>query len=156
MKVTLLVTGLSDDRDLAPAIERYVKRLGHYVPFDLEELKPPKHFSKLGVDELKKEEGQLLLARLTPQDTVVLLDERGRQFNSIGFAEHLQKWMNAGGRRIVFIVGGAFGFSDEVYKRADHQMALSALTLTHQMVRLFFVEQLYRAFTILRNEKYHH
>lgn len=156
MKVTLLVTGVSDDRVLAPAIDRYLKRLTHYVPIDLEEIKCPKQFARLDVDDLKRAEGELILGRLTPQDLVIILDERGKQFDSVGFSVQLQKWMNAGHRRIVFVVGGAFGFSDEVYSRADHRMALSEMTLTHQMVRLFFVEQLYRAFTILRNEKYHH
>lgn len=156
MKLTLLVVGSTADPELGPAIQRYVKRLGHYTSFEMEELKGPRHFARLAKDELKKEEGRLLLERLTPQDTVVILDENGKQFDSTGFADRLQKWLNTGGRRIVFVVGGAFGFSEEVYQRADHTMALSSMTLTHQMVRLFFVEQLYRAFTILRNEKYHH
>jgi 23S rRNA (pseudouridine1915-N3)-methyltransferase len=156
MKITLLVTGVSDDRELASAIDRYVKRLGHYVPFDIEEIRTPKHFSKLTTEELKKEEGQLILSRISPQDMVVVLDERGKHWDSVGFSAQLQKWMNTGCKRIVFIVGGAFGFSEEVYQRADQRMALSNMTLIHQMVRLFFVEQLYRAFTILRNEKYHH
>lgn len=156
MKITLLVTGVSDDHELAPAIDRYVKRLGHYVPFDIEEIKCPKHFSKLTTEELKKEESQLILSRISPQDMVVVLDERGKHWDTVGFSAQLQKWMNTGCKRIVFIVGGAYGFSEEVYQRADQRMALSNMTLTHQMVRLFFVEQLYRAFTILRNEKYHH
>ena len=156
MKITLLLTGISDDKDLAPVIDRYVKRLAHYGPFEVQELKAPKQFAKLATDELKKEEGKLILEAVGPQDTVVLLDERGKHYTSPDLAAQLQKWMNMGGKRIVFIVGGAFGFTDEVYQRADHRLALSSLTLTHQMVRLFFVEQLYRAFTILRNEKYHH
>jgi 23S rRNA (pseudouridine1915-N3)-methyltransferase len=156
MKVTLLATGVSDDRELAPATDRYLKRLAHYVQFDLDEIKCPKSFSKLGIDELKRAEGELILSKVVAQDLVVILDEQGKQHDSVGFSAQLQKWMNAGHRRIVFVVGGAFGFSEAVYARADHQLALSQMTLTHQMVRLFFVEQLYRAFTILRNEKYHH
>ncbi len=156
MKIVLLLTGVSDDKELAPAIERYAKRLVHYSVFETEEIKCPKQFAKFGHDELRKEEGRLILERLSPQDFVVILDERGKHFTSVDFANQLQKWMNTGTKRIVFVVGGAFGFSDEVYQRADFKMALSSLTLTHQMVRLFFVEQLYRAFTILRNEKYHH
>lgn len=156
MKITLLVTGLSHDRELASAIDRYVKRLGHYVPFEIEEIRPPKHLSKLATAELKQEEGELILTRISPQDLVVVLDEGGKHWDSVAFSEQLQKWMNTGCKRIVFIVGGAFGFSEQVYQRANHRMALSNMTLTHQMVRLFFVEQLYRAFTILRKEKYHH
>jgi 23S rRNA (pseudouridine1915-N3)-methyltransferase len=156
MKVTLLVTGVSDDCDLAPAIDRYLKRLKHYVAFDLEEIKCPKQFARLEGDDLKRAEGELILSKVVAQDLVVILDEQGKQYDSVGFSTQLQKWMNAGHRRIVFVVGGAFGFSEAVYARADHRMALSQMTLTHQMVRLFFVEQLYRAFTILRNEKYHH
>lgn len=156
MKITLLLTGISDDKELAPVIERYVKRLAHYGPFEVQEIKPPKHFARLTIDELKKEEGRLIIEFLGPQDKVVLLDERGKHYASPEFAAQLQQWMNSGGKRIVFVVGGAFGFSDTVYERADHLFALSSLTLTHQMIRLFFVEQLYRAFTILRNEKYHH
>lgn len=156
MKLILLTVGVTDDRELVPVIDRYLKRLKHYAPLELEELKPPKHFSKLDVEQLKKEEGKLILEKLSSNDTVILLDERGKSWDSIVFSDQLQKWMNAGGKRLVFVIGGAFGFSEEVYQRADHKMALSAMTLTHQMVRLFFVEQLYRAFTILRNEKYHH
>lgn len=156
MKLTLITVGVTDDRELAPAIERYLKRLSHYAPLDIEELKSPKHFSKLDKEELKREEGKLVLGRLTSQDMVILLDERGMSLGSVAFSGQLQQWINAGGRRMVFIIGGAFGFSDEMYNRADHRLALSPMTLTHQMVRLFFVEQLYRAFTILRNEKYHH
>ena len=156
MKIILLLTGVSDDKELAPGIERYAKRLIHYAAFDAEEIRCPKQFAKLGHEELRKEEGRLILERLSPQDFVIVLDERGKHFTSVDFANQLQKWVNAGTKRIVFVVGGAFGFSDEVYQRADFKMALSSLTLTHQMVRLFFMEQLYRAFTILRNEKYHH
>lgn len=156
MKLALITVGVTDDRELAPAIERYLKRLSHYAPLDIEELKSPKHFSKLDKEELKREEGKLVLGRVTSQDMVILLDERGMSLGSVAFSGQLQQWINAGGRRMVFIIGGAFGFSDEMYNRADHRLALSPMTLTHQMVRLFFVEQLYRAFTILRNEKYHH
>jgi 23S rRNA (pseudouridine1915-N3)-methyltransferase len=156
MKLTLIVIGRSDDADLSAAIERYVKRLTHYASFALEEVLCPKAFSKLDRDELRREEGRLLLSRIAPQDKMILLDEKGSNWNSIDFAGQLQKWLNSGSKRVVFVIGGAFGFSDEVYARADHKLALSQMTLTHQMVRLFFVEQLYRGFTILKNEKYHH
>ena len=119
-------------------------------------LKTPKQLKKLGQNELKSAEGKLILESLTVQDYLILLDERGTEFTSIAFSEKLQKWLNGGHRRIVFLIGGAFGFSDDVYQRADFKLGLSKMTLTHQMVRLFFTEQLYRGFTIMKNEKYHH
>jgi 23S rRNA (pseudouridine1915-N3)-methyltransferase len=156
MKLCLMVVGETDDHDLKDAIDRYLKRLSHYCSFDLEVIRTPKQFKQLDTKSLKVAEGKLILDNLGTQDLLVLLDEKGKQFASEAFADQLQKWLNGGNRRIVFLVGGAFGFSDEVYQRADVKMALSAMTFTHQMVRLVFAEQLYRAFTILRNEKYHH
>ena len=156
MKLSLFLVGETDDAELKGAFERYVGRLKHYCSFEIEVLKTPKQFKKLSQGELKVAEGMLILERLGNQDYLVLLDEKGTEFNSIAFSDKLQKWLNGGHKRIVFLVGGAFGFSDEVYERADFKLGLSKMTLTHQMVRLFFAEQLYRAFTILRNEKYHH
>ena len=156
MKLSLLLVGETDDSELKGAIERYIKRLKHYCTFEIEVLKSPKHFKKLGQGELKSAEGKMILDALSNQDFLVLLDENGTEFSSIGFSAKLQKWLNGGQKRIVFLIGGAYGFSEEVYKRADFKLGLSKMTLTHQMVRLFFTEQLYRAFTILKNEKYHH
>lgn len=156
MKLSLLVVGETDDKELQGAIERYVKRLKHYCTFEIEVLKTPKQFRKLGNEELKTAEGKLILDKLGNQDYLVLLDEKGVEFKSVEFSGKLQKWLNGGSKRIVFLIGGAFGFSDQVYQRADFKLGLSRMTLTHQMVRLFFTEQLYRAFTILKNEKYHH
>lgn len=156
MKLCLMVVGETDDSELSGAIERYIKRLKHYCNFELDVIKAPKQFKKLGQAELKLAEGKLILDRLSSQDFLVLLDEKGTEFSSVQFSDKLQKWLNGGHKRIVFLIGGAFGFSDEVYQRANFKLALSKLTLTHQMVRLFFTEQLYRAFTILKNEKYHH
>lgn len=156
MKLSLLLVGETDDKALKTAIDRYVTRLGHYCSFDVEVLKSPKKFKKLDTEALKVAEGKLIMENLSPQDFLVMLDENGKQFGSVAFSEKLQKWLNGGHRRIVFLVGGAFGFSEEVYARADFKLGLSSMTLTHQMVRLLFTEQLYRAFTILRNEKYHH
>lgn len=156
MKLTLMVVGSTDEAELHEAIDKYIARLKHYCSFEVEVINAPRNFRKLPVNELKVAEGKLIMANLTEQDVVVLLDEVGSEFNSVAFAEKLQKWLNGGQKRIVFLIGGAFGFSDEVYKRANFRLALSKMTLTHQMVRLFFIEQLYRAFTILRNEKYHH
>jgi len=152
----LFLVGETDDAELSGAIDRYVSRLKHYCSLEIEVLKIPKQFKKLGQNELKSAEGKLILESLTVQDYLVLLDERGTEFTSIAFSEKLQKWLNGGLRRIVFLIGGAFGFSDDVYQRADFKLGLSKMTLTHQMVRLFFTEQLYRGFTILKNEKYHH
>ena len=156
MKLSLMVVGETDDKELQGAIDRYIGRLKHYCSFNVEVLKSPKQFKKLGQSELKVAEGKLILDNLSNQDFVVLLDEKGTEFSSVGFSEKLQKWLNGGHKRLVFLIGGAFGFSPEVYQRANFKLGLSQMTLTHQMVRLFFTEQLYRAFTILRNEKYHH
>ena len=156
MKLTLLLVGETDDNDLKAAIDRYVKRLGHYCSFGVNVIKPPKKFRKLDVGNLKKAEGKLILENLSAQDLLIVLDENGIQFSSVAFSKKLQKWLNGGNKRIVFLVGGAFGFSNEVYARADFKLGLSEMTLTHQMVRLLFTEQLYRAFSILKNEKYHH
>ena len=156
MKLCLFLVGETDDAELSGAIDRYVSRLKHYCSLEIEVLKTPKQFKKLGQNELKSAEGKLILESLTVQDYLILLDERGTEFTSIAFSEKLQKWLNGGHRRIVFLIGGAFGFSDDVYQRADFKLGLSKMTLTHQMVRLFFTEQLYRGFTILKNEKYHH
>lgn len=156
MKLTMLVVGQTDDIDLQGLVERYIGRLKHYCSFEVAVLRSPKQFKKLSQKELKVAEGGLILQHVNDQDLLILLDECGTEFTSVGFSRKLQKWLNGGHRRIVFLVGGAFGFSDEVYQRANFKLSLSKMTLTHQMVRLFFTEQLYRAFTILRNEKYHH
>jgi 23S rRNA (pseudouridine1915-N3)-methyltransferase len=156
MKLTLMVVGATDEADLLDAIDKYTARLKHYCSFGIEVVDTPKSFKKLPVNELRTGEGKLILAALNEHDVVVLLDEVGIDFTSLAFAERLQKWMNSGNKRIVFLIGGAFGFSEEVYGRANFRLSLSKMTLTHQMVRLFFTEQLYRAFTILKNEKYHH
>ena len=156
MKLSLIVVGETNDAELQGAIDRYIGRLKHYCSFEVEVLKSPKQFKKLGQVELKVAEGKLILDNLNSQDFLVLLDEKGMEFSSVAFSEKLQKWLNGGHKRIVFLIGGAFGFSEEVYQRANFKLGLSKMTLTHQMVRLFFTEQLYRAFTILRNEKYHH
>ncbi len=156
MKLCLLMVGETDDNDLKVAIDRYLKRLGHYCTLETCVIRPPKKFKKLSSDALKTAEGKLILEHLSAQDMLIMLDEKGKQFSSVAFAEKLQKWLNGGSKRLVFLIGGAYGFSEEVYKRADSKLALSSMTLTHQMVRLFFAEQLYRAFTILKNEKYHH
>ena len=156
MKITLLAIGKTDDRNLQSLIEEYSKRLKHYVSFNFELIPDIKNVKNLSEIQQKNKEGQELMKRLSTSDTLVLLDENGKSFNSVGFSEYLQKKMNSGLKNLVFIIGGPYGFSDELYQRANGKVALSQMTFSHQMVRLFFVEQLYRGFTILRNEPYHH
>jgi len=156
MKITLLAIGKTDDRNLQALIDEYSKRLKHYVSFHFELVPDIKNVKNLSEIQQKNKEGQELLKRLSPSDSLILLDENGKSFNSVGFSDYLQKKMNSGLKNLVFIIGGPYGFSEEMYQRANGKIALSRMTFSHQMVRLFFVEQLYRGFTILRNEPYHH
>ena len=155
MRITLLLIGKTDAGWLQSGVEVYSQRLGHYVRFDKIEVAPPKNTKQLDSKQLKEVEGKLILKHAGDADYLVLLDERGKSYTSESFSSWLQKVMNGGTRHLMFVVGGAFGFSDEVYAAAKEKLALSEMTFSHQMVRLFFVEQLYRAFTILRNEPYH-
>ena len=156
MKITLLTVGKTTDKQISPLVNRYVDRLAHYASFSIKSLPDPKISAKDSVEKQRQAEAQNILAAISPADHVVLLDERGNQPSSDEFARLIDKHQIQGTRSIVFIVGGPFGFSPEVYRRANDMMALSRMTLTHEMVRLFFVEQLYRAFTIIRGENYHH
>lgn len=155
MKITLLAIGKTENNYLKEGIEVYVSRLSHYVKFEIIEVLSPKTMKKLNPDQLKDAEGKILLKYFGDADLVVLLDENGKGHTSEGFAAWLQKTMNAGTKHLIFVVGGAFGFSDEVYAKSNGRISLSPMTFSHQMVRLFFVEQLYRAHTILKNEPYH-
>ena len=155
MKLTLLTVGKTDVRWVRDGLDLYVSRLKHYVPFSLVEIPELKNASSLSQDQIKEREGELILAALKPADEVVLLDEHGKQYRSVEFAQYLQERMNRG-RDLVFVVGGAYGFSQKVYDRAPGRLSLSPMTFSHQMVRTVFAEQLYRAFTILRGEPYHH
>lgn len=137
-------------------MDDYQKRLSFYIKFDLEVIPDIKNAKSLSEAQQKQKEGELILARLTPTDQLILLDENGKTFSSVGFSEELQKKMNSGIKTLVFVIGGPYGFSEAVYSKAQGKISLSAMTFSHQMVRLFFIEQLYRAFTILRNEPYHH
>lgn len=148
--------GLTDQGYLVEGLRDYEKRLSRYTVFERLDVPGPKNPGSLDREELKTKEGQLLLSKLTDSDFLVLLDENGKMFSSTEFSEFLQQRMNSGVKNLVFFVGGAFGFSEEVRQRAQISISLSRMTLTHQMVRLFFTEQLYRGFTILRGEKYHH
>ena len=156
MKITLLTVGKTDVRWVREGLDLYVSRLRHYVPFALTEIPELKNVSALTQDQIKEREGELILAALRPADEVILLDERGRQYRSVEFARFLEDRMTRGGRDLVFVVGGAYGFSQKVYDRAGSRISLSDMTFSHQMVRTIFAEQLYRAFTILRGEPYHH
>lgn len=156
MKIELLVIGATQSKYLVEGIKNYVGRLDHYVPFSMTVLRDIKSSKTLSETRQKELEGQMMLTALQPGDMVVLLDERGREFTSREFASFIDKQMVAGRRRLLFIVGGPYGFSEEVYARADAKISLSRMTFSHEMVRLFFVEQLYRAMTILKGEPYHH
>ena len=156
MQITLLTIGKTDDKRLQGLTDDYVKRLGHYIKFELVIIPDIKNSKNLSETQQKQKEGELILNRLQTSDNVILLDEKGRQYSSLEFSEVLQKQLNSGVKRIVFAIGGPYGFSEEVYQRANTKISLSKMTFSHQMVRLFFVEQLYRGFTILRNEPYHH
>lgn len=154
MKIELWAIGKTAEKYLETGMEIFEKRLRHYLPFHLVVLPDGKAKTSDGA-QLKKEEGKLLLAKLASDDYLVLLDEHGQEFTSVGLAQWLERRLTASNRKMVFLIGGAFGFSPDVYARSNEQIALSKLTFSHQMVRLFFLEQLYRAMTILRHEPYH-
>ena len=149
MKIKLLVVGKTDHKGLQAMISEYQKRLQHYIKFELEVIPALKSTKNLSIPEQLEKEGEAILARISTTDVMVLLDEQGKQYPSIDFANYLQKFMNAGTRQLVFVVGGPYGFSNPVYMKSQDKISLSAMTFSHQMVRLFFVEQLYRGFTIL-------
>ncbi|WP_010517908.1 23S rRNA (pseudouridine(1915)-N(3))-methyltransferase RlmH [Croceivirga radicis] len=156
MKIQVVAIGKTDKKELNTLIEHYTNRLTHYVPFELIIIPDIKNVKNLSEMEQKKKEGELILAKLQPADHLCLLDENGKQFSSVGFSEILQKRMNSGIKNLIFAIGGPYGFSDALYARANSKISLSKMTFSHQMVRLFTIEQIYRAFTILRNEPYHH
>ena len=156
MNIKLLAIGKTDNKALQTLIDDYTKRLGFYVKFDLEIIPDIKNVKNLSEAQQKDKEGELILSKLSPTDQLILLDENGKTFSSVGFSEEMQKKMNSGVKTLVYVIGGPYGFSPEVYAKAQGKVSLSSMTFSHQMVRLFFIEQVYRAFTILRNEPYHH
>ena len=156
MKIKLLAIGKTDSKDLQPLIEEYSKRLSFYVSFNFEIIPDIKNAKNLSKKQQKIAEGNELLKRIEKSDTIIILDEKGKTFSSVEFSVFLQKKMNSGLKNLIFIIGGPYGFSEEIYQRANAKISLSTMTFSHQMVRLFFIEQLYRGFTILRNEPYHH
>ena len=155
MKITLLVVGKTTDTHIELLIQEYQKRLTHSIPFALQIIPELKNTKALTPEQQKQAEGELILRAITAATDLILLDEHGKEFRSIEFSDYLQKKMSAG-RDVVFVVGGPYGFSDAVYQRSNGKISLSKMTFSHQMVRLFFVEQVYRSMTILRGEPYHH
>ena len=156
MTIKLLAIGKTDHKNLQLLIDEYQKRLSFYIKFELEIIPDIKNVKNLSESQQKEKEGELILSKITSTDQLVLLDENGKTFSSIDFASELQKKMNSGIKTLVFAIGGPYGFSSEVYAKAQGKISLSSMTFSHQMVRLFFIEQVYRAFTILKNEPYHH
>ncbi|MBO5563063.1 MAG: 23S rRNA (pseudouridine(1915)-N(3))-methyltransferase RlmH [Bacteroidales bacterium] len=156
MEVTMLTVGKTDVKWVKEGLDLYVSRLKHYVPFSLVEIPQLKGAASLSREQIREKEGELILRQVDPGDTVVLLDERGKEYRSVEWAEALRKRLAHGGRGLVFVIGGAYGFSQKVYDRSDGLVSLSKMTFSHQMVRTVFAEQLYRAFTIIRGEPYHH
>lgn len=156
MTIKLRCIGKTDSKELQKLIEVYLKRLQFYTKFELEIIPDLKKAKNLDENQQKSKEGELILNKVQPSDFIVLLDENGKQFTSETFADYLQKRMNSGLKQLIFIIGGPYGFSDEVSQRANAKISLSKMTFSHQMVRLFVTEQIYRGFTILKNEPYHH
>ena len=156
MKITLITVGKTDVKWVKEGLELYAGRLSHYIQFTINEIPELKNASALSRDQIKEKEGDLILGLIRPADDVILLDEHGKEFRSVEFASYIQNKMACSGRNIAFVIGGAYGFSQKVYDRADSKMSLSKMTFSHQMVRTIFAEQLYRAFTIIKGEPYHH
>jgi len=156
MTIKLLAIGKTDSNQLQELIEVYQKRLHHYVNFEIELIPDLKKTKNLSEEQQKEKEGELVLKKLGPTDVLILFDEKGKQFTSIEFSQYLQKKMNSGIKQLVFLIGGPYGFSSEISTKASGKISLSKMTFSHQMVRLFITEQVYRAFTILKREPYHH
>ncbi len=156
MKGVLIVVGKTTDKRFETIIQEYIERIRHYIPFTIEVIPELKNTKGLSQDEQKKREGEQILKNLQAGDYIVLLDEHGSERTSMDFASWMQKKMAAGPKRLVFIVGGPYGFSDAIHQKGNEKISLSRMTLSHQMIRMFFVEQIYRAMTILNGEPYHH
>jgi 23S rRNA (pseudouridine1915-N3)-methyltransferase len=156
MKIQLTVVGKTFQDFVLKGVDEYAARLKHYLPFEMEIIPDIKNAKNLSFDQIKEREGELILKSLQAGDFVVLLDECGMTFTSLGFSQYIEKKMQTVPKRLVFVIGGPYGFSQKVYETAQERIALSKMTFSHQLVRLIFVEQLYRAMTILGNEPYHH
>jgi len=156
MKIKLLAIGKTDNKNIQELINLYQNRLKHYIKFELEIIPDIKNVKNLSQKQQKEKEGELILKKIQATDHLILLDENGKEFSSVNFSHFLQKKMNSGIKQLVFVIGGPYGFSETVYKKAQGKVSLSQMTFSHQMVRLFVVEQIYRGFTIIKNEPYHH
>ena len=156
MKITLLTVGKTDKDWVRQGMDIYVSRLKHYIPFAVVEIPELKNVSALTKDQIKMREGELILKNIKPADDLILLDERGKEYTSVELAKVIQDQISYVGKDMVYVIGGAYGFSDAVYQRANSKISLSRMTFSHQMVRAIFVEQIYRAFTIMKGEPYHH
>jgi 23S rRNA (pseudouridine1915-N3)-methyltransferase len=156
MTIKFIAIGKTDNKNLQSLLDDYIKRLSFYIKFSIDIIPDIKNVKNLSEDQQKQKEGELILSKLNGTDVLILLDENGKQFDSVNFSEYLQKHMNSGIKQLVFVIGGPYGFSEEVYNKANGKLSLSKMTFSHQMIRLFFIEQLYRGFTILKNEPYHH
>ncbi|WP_417886761.1 23S rRNA (pseudouridine(1915)-N(3))-methyltransferase RlmH [Zunongwangia sp.] len=156
MTIKLRCIGKTDSKELQKLIDVYLKRLQFYTKFELEIIPDLKKAKNLDENQQKIKEGELILNKVQASDFIILLDENGKQYSSEDFSDYLQKRMNSGLKQLIFVIGGPYGFSDEVYQRANAKISLSKMTFSHQMVRLFVTEQIYRGFTILKNEPYHH
>lgn len=156
MKIKIIAIGKTHKSFLMEGETEYLKRIKKYVTIEKVEIPDLKNAKKLTQQQIKTQEGKLLLSKIEPHSLIVLLDEKGKDFTSMKFSNWLQDKMNRGYKNIIFLIGGAYGFSDDVYKAANEKIALSKMTFSHQMIRMLFAEQIYRAFTILNNEPYHH
>ncbi|WP_256003898.1 MULTISPECIES: 23S rRNA (pseudouridine(1915)-N(3))-methyltransferase RlmH [Pedobacter] len=156
MRITLLIIGKTEEKYLIEGIEKYLNRLKHYVNFNVRMIPEIKNTKSLNESQQKSKEAELLLKQIGTSDTVVLLDERGKKYTSVQFSNYLNKQLIGSVQHLIFVIGGPYGFDEALYRRANSSLSLSDMTFSHQMVRLFFVEQLYRAFTILKGEPYHH
>ena len=155
MKTILILIGRTVSKHFCAGIDDYTERIGHYMPFEIKTIPDVKKTKNITEEQQKQAEGELILKQIQPTDTMVLLDEKGYEYRSVEFAKWIEQKRNSA-RRLVFVIGGAYGFSDAVYKRANEKISLSRMTFSHQMVRLIFTEQLYRACTIIKGEPYHH
>lgn len=156
MKITLILVGKTTDKPVEVGMDKYTKRIQRYLPFQLDIIPALKNAKKMSEAEIKQKEGDLILNKVNSSDHVILLDEKGKEYTSVLFSNIIKKKMIHGTKSLVFVIGGAYGFSDAVYQKANGKMALSQMTFSHQLIRLIFLEQLYRAFTIINNEPYHH
>lgn len=155
MKIEFIVVGKTNNKNLTDLFEEYEKRLKHYISFSFKVIPELKNTKNLSVFEQKEKEADLILKAVNDSDEIILLDEHGKSFSSVEFSEYLEKFALRGLKNLVFIVGGPFGFSERIYKRANGKISLSKMTFSHQMIRVFFIEQLYRAMTIQKGEPYH-